>query len=386
MFRDWIPRLKMQAFDRVSEQLRAKNPRWSDTQVGTTAAKVVNGSFGGVNWRSLGVSASSVDALRLILLAPDFTGSHLLLGKAALEGGGSVVGASMARIAAYNLLAAQALNLLFNGKVRMDHPFGVVSSDDKHVYSMRTMPSDIYRAITEPRNFFTNRLNPLTVRTGLELAEGRDNLGRQVTGYQQMLDVLRNVIPMSGQNLVGRAFPDITHGQVPSWEDVGTRALGLSISNNASPAEAEATRLASGHNETGPVDPSKLAKHQSTLQLEDRVRAGEIPWSEVQRQVEAGELSPKDADEIKKTLQTTKDVPPEGVRLYLRFNRLPVVEALKVWDVASKGEKDLVLAPLMKKKIQSFFKRSQKDMTPAERAQDPTYQLLRRRFPTADPW
>lgn len=387
MFNDWLPRLKASAYDKVEAQIREKNPSWSEAQVGTTAAKVVNATFGGVNWRQLGVDLNTQDALRLLLLAPDFTGSHFLLGKAAMEGGGSVVGQSLLRIGAYNMAAAQALNLLIGGKVRLDHPFGVVSPDDKKVYSIRTMPSDIYRALTDPRQFGFNRLNPLIARTGLEALTGRNDQGKVVTGQQQFLDLIRNVIPMSSQNLLGRAVPGLTRGQTPSWGEVAGRGAGLSISNDATEAEKLAAKYASSHAESGPVDSDKIAKHQAVLKLEDGVLKGETQWSEVQQMVEDGRLAPDDATAIKKAVETakSKNIPPESMQLYTRVSRLPVREALETYDKGTNGEKELLL-PLVERKAQAYYKKARKSMSPQERNSDETYKLLRVRMPHLDPW
>ena len=178
-------------FERLSESLGKQNPDWTDQQVYATAAHLSNSAFGGLNWKMLGKSLTGQVFLRLTMLAPDFTGSQYYFAKAGFEPGGSQVWQSFARIAAYNALVAQTLNLLNTGKVRMDHPFSVVSEDGKNVYPVRTMPEDISHALTDPRGFAYNRLNPITTKPAIEFLTGKDQQGRNASYGQQLADLLK---------------------------------------------------------------------------------------------------------------------------------------------------------------------------------------------------
>lgn len=380
MFEVWIPRLKAMTWKKTVAGLREQHPDWSDQQVWKTASDEANATFGGINWRQLGISKTWQDSLRLLMLAPDFTGSHILLGKTALEGGGSVVSQGLMRIAAYNMLAAQATNLLVSHKLHLDHPFGVVSPDEKKVYSVRTMPADIFHLMSDPRGFAANRMNPLTVRTAVEFATGKNDQGKMVDGQQQMLDLFRNVIPMSAQNFVGMAVPGITRGQKPSLTEAIARVPGLSISNDATRAERLAGQFASSHAQDGPVDPDRLAKHQAAIQFEEELAAKTKTTEDLNKAVEAGQFAPADAKAIITAVKTAANVPPQFMQLYLRANKLPMKNLLAVWDSATPTEQR-VLAPILQKKVPAYFRTVQTKMTPAEIKNDPVFTQLRARWP-----
>lgn len=390
LFNVMIPRWKMLAWERAMTELAEKNPNMTESHRAFTASTYVNGLFGGVNWKSLGISATNQDLLRLGFLAPDFTGSHLLVGKAALEGGGSVVSQGFARIAIYNAVAALALNAIIQKskgrstedalKIAASHPFGVVSPDDKKVYSIRTMPSDTFRALTDPRQFVFNRLNPLTIRTGMEYIQGRNDRGQAVDTQQQVIDLLRNVTPMSIQNIIGVAAPRFVGGQRPSAGEVFGRMGGLSISNNATEAEKLAGKLASSHGQEGPVDPDRLAKHKQIIDLEEGLAKGEKTSQDLYSAVERGELAPTDAKSIMTALKTAKDVPPQFMQLYLRSNKLPLPQLIQVYDSATPTEQR-ILVPLLQRKVPQYYKTIRTKLSPQEVAKDPTYLLLRQRWP-----
>jgi hypothetical protein len=395
MFNSWIPRLKMLAWERTMEKLASEKNPLSENHRAYLASQYVNGLFGGVNWKQLGISATNQDILRLAFLAPDFTGSHLLVGKTALEGGGSIVSQGFARIALYNAVAAGVLNALVQKSIGRDtedalkiaasHPFGVVSPDDKHVYSIRTMPSDTFRALTDPRQFVFNRLNPLTVRTGMEWIQAKNDRGQAVDNQQQVIDLLRNVTPMSIQNAVGVLAPKFVGGKTPSAGEVAGRAAGLSISNNATEAEKTAAKLASGHGPEGPVDPDRIAKHQEVTNLEDAIARGEKTREDLYHAVESGEIAPADAKAIQTALKTAKDVPPQFMQLYLRSNKLPLPQLISVWDAATPTEQR-VIAPLLQRKVPQYYKTIRTKLTPSEVLRDPTYKLLRERWPQVPPF
>jgi GGDEF domain-containing protein len=368
----YIDRLKADAFEKVVDQVSKRHPNWTTDQVHFASSKLVDAAFGGLNWKMLGMSMNGVDALRLIALAPDFSGSQILFAKYGLEPGGSVVGQSLARIALYNFGVARVLNMLISGKPHFEHPFGVVSPDDKKVYSMRTMPQDIYRALTDPRQFIYNRLNPLLTRSVVEAMTGRDERGRAVTYQSELHDLLRNVLPISSQNFV------------PSFrredESIATgiaRGLGVVVEPDVTTAYRLAGKLASNRNESGPVEQDKLERHQSVLQMEDALRSGAIKPSDLNDAIEHDTLSRDEAKQIWKNVQETQGMDQYTARLYSRAGRLPMADFIKVYDIATPQEKK-VLTPLLEKKARTYLKNAQEKMVASVRLKDPTYLRLRR--------
>lgn len=362
----YIDRLKGATYEKVKAQISARHPNWSNDQVQFASGRMVDAAYGGLNYKMLGLSMNSVDAARLLMLAPDFTGSQVLFAKYGFEPGGSVVSKSLGRIALYNFAVAQALNLLVTGKVRLDHPFGVVSPDDQKTWSMRTMPQDIMHGLTDPQGFAYNRLNPLITRTGWEAITGRDEQGKKADAEKQLHDLLRNVLPIPSQNFI------------PSFrregESVGTgilRGAGFTPLQNRTTAETTARELASDRSPSGPVKPEQLERHQTVIDLENKLASKEIDMEAVDAALKAGKISRKDLTDIQKNLRETQLMGQADARLYRYASRLPVDDFLKVWSVATPPERR-DLRPLLLKKYQAYTK----EAVPS----DPVYQRLRAIF------
>jgi hypothetical protein len=347
LFSDYIPRLKAVTFEKLSESLQKQHPDWSDAQVYTTAAHLSNSAFGVLNWKMLGKSLTGQDFLRLVMLAPDFTGSQYYFAKAGFQPGGSQVWQSFARIAAYNLLVAQTLNMLNTGKVRMDHPFSVVSEDGKNIYSVRTMPEDIANALSDPRRFAYNRLNPITTKPAIEFLTGKDQQGRNASYGQQLTDLLKNVVPMPAQSI---------GAQDPAGQFM--RSFGIARTPNRSAAEQLAIQKASARGSQGAIPQEQLAQHQMIHNLTDQLRDGQITNQQVVQALRDGTISRQQAERVIKESRLSP--------LAARLVNLPINDALDVYEIATSQEKTQ-LQPLMMKKIEQFGK-TQADRTPQANA------------------
>jgi hypothetical protein len=349
LFGNYIPRLKAAAFEKVADQLGKKNPNWSEAEVMTRASKITNGAFGGINWRQLGYSMSTQDALRLAFLAPDFTGSQIMFGHAGLQAGGSVVWQSMARIALYNMLAAQTINLLNTGSVHMDHPFSVVSKDGKNLYSVRTMPEDIAHYLTDPRGSIYNRLNPITSKPAVEFLSGKDQSGRNVSYGQQLGDLLKNVVPITLQGAIPR--PD------QSFAQQAFRGAGIQTTPNRSTAENLAIQKVSARGPEGTIQQGQIESHQLANHMIDQVRNHQIGPQEITQAIVDGKITRNQAARITREAL----MPP----LVGRVSSLPLSDALDVYSVATQAEKQELL-PEMRKKIATFHKNAVRTKTPQE--------------------
>lgn len=368
----YIDRLKSASFEKIVNQLSTRHPNWTTDQVHFASAKIVDAAFGGLNYKMLGWSAQNVDLLRLLMLAPDFTGSQALFAKYGFEAGGSVVGQSLMRIGLYNFVAARALNMITTGEPHFEHPFSVVSPDKKKIYSIRTMPADIAHALTDPRGFTYNRLNPLLIRTAVEGITGRDEQGKQVTYQKEFHDLLRNVMPMMLQNFV----PTFRRED----EGIGTgiaRGFGIASEPNTTSAYQLSSKLASDRSPSGPVDQDKLEHHQHVMQMEDALRSGAIKPEALNEAIEHQTLSTDDAKKIWDNYKVTHGMDEYTARLYTRSDRLPMKDFLQVWDIATPTEKK-VLLPLLEKKGKEYLKSAQKSMVQTQRDKDVTYLRVRR--------
>lgn len=364
LFGSYIPKLKAVAFEKIETQLREQNPNWEDHQIYSQAGRITNGIFGGLNWKQLGVSANTVDTLRMIALAPDFTGSQLDSTLSMFKPGGSIVAQSFGRMAMYNILVAQTLNLLIHGQVRPDHPFSVVDSDGKRSWGMRTMPEDTWRALTQPQSFFRNRMNPVA-KTAYETLYGRDDQGKRLSDEQLVGDAIRNVMPLSLQSVGSAAvkhFAPQMYGKFKTgtaedqFYDSLARGVGMSPSVNRTPAETMASQRLNDRLPAGVADPSAVARHHKMLDLEDQMRAG--------KSVDLRGLTPSQMRQV--MTSGREDL------LVSKFGRLNMSDKLDVWRAATAEEKKKLLPGLMKERNSVL-----KKLSPIERENDETFQRMK---------
>ena len=339
LFEKYIPSLKDRAYLSMLDKIRDANPKLSLDEAASRTADTVNDVFGGQNWRKLGISTASQDFMRMTALAPDWLLSELrMLGRAS-----GVIGEDttnhyakmqMAKQMGAVWLGARVMNMLVSGNMHAEAPFGVVSKNDKGeetVYSIRTLPTDLIHVMSQPREFMAGRVNPLTVRPVIEGLTGRDSYGRRVTAGTQVADAFHNFLPIAGQNLL-KGSSDLTN------TDQLYKATGGSIYKYRTEAEKLAQQYASDRMPTGPVSEKNLKAHQEDIQLEDALRKGEIGRASL-----VAKTSKRRADEIIRYASLTP--------LQARFDRLPLSEAINVFDAATKTEKDQLSSALWKKRV-----------------------------------
>lgn len=204
-FKEMIPRMKMSMALDALERNRKRFPNVSEDDLQYLTGQQANAAFGGQNLRDLGMHPSTVDALRALLLAPDFLISRgrfvgqglsaipaLLKGK---KGFGFEQLKALALGAAGLWMISRLLNKTVSGEWRFDDPFEVVIKGRK--FGIRTVQEDLWRAVTDPRSFWMARVNPTTVRTGVEALTGRDWRGVQRNALEQGKDFLEQPIPMA---------------------------------------------------------------------------------------------------------------------------------------------------------------------------------------------
>jgi hypothetical protein len=345
----WITSLKFELYDNLKSEIQKGNPKLNDTQAGRIAASQVNNKFGGLNYTLLGRTMSGQSALRTMLLAPDFleAGSRSVLDVAGDHGK-----PLLTRLVAYN--AAQyafvrVLNKVFNGDWHPETGFSVLSKDGKKEYSIRSTLGDFLHAIKAPIDFAYNRVNPLLVRTPIEMLTGVDSLGRKVSGNQKMLDAVKQVVPIPAQGLLPS-----TQVNPPSKADQLLKAIGINSKSNLSPAETLAMQKASGRNESGTLEGQALAQHQRKFKLEDDLRqaiqsgkAASGPLASINLAATGPDaiLTPNQAKALRADAKLT--------RLQSSVKRLPLTDALEVYDQAGIEEKK-TLRPIIGKKIQNW--------------------------------
>jgi len=353
----YIDRLKLNAALHFADRLEKTNPDLDEMTRYKVAGELANQRFGGLNYLAMGRSQTAQDIMRLTLLAPDWMESNLRDALSTMGPYGKLSRFDLARIALYNFTVAQTLNVLNTGKMHLDTPFGVQSQDGKKVYSVRTMPQDIWHAITNPRDYAFNRLNPVISRSALEALTGRDNRGHLRSLGDQVKDLLANVTPIPLQG-VENSIAGNTHPGESAGDSVRL-AAGLTTRANNSPAESLAYRLASENSSSGNLPSEQAAHVRRVIGFEDRLRSGDQrALRDMQVALEKGEIAPNDAKEIIAGARRT--------RLQAVVNRLPMEQAIDVWNLATNAERDQ-LAPIMAKKMASYRRREAQRLTPAER-------------------
>ena len=245
---------------------------------------MTNDTFGGQNWRKMGVTTAQQDFMRMTLLAPDWLISELKMLKRVTGGADPETVAISRRQMAIQVASiwavARVLNMLSTGEMHNEAPFGVAHKDKdgkEVVYSVRTLPTDIIHAVSDPEGFLRGRVNPLTVRPTIEFLSGRDELGRRASGLTQVKHLFKNVAPIVGQGVFGG-------NSLNPLEQVA-KGVGGNVARYRTEAEKLADQYASDRMPSGPVEPENLAAHQKELNLEDAVRQGSISPGQLKHHV-----------------------------------------------------------------------------------------------------
>lgn len=353
LFKDYIPRLKAASALHDLARFRKAYPDASPDELYQAVANKVNANFGGLNYKAMGRAASTQDAARLFLLAPDWFESELRSAGNAFGKFGAPQRADIARMVAYTYGVARVLNLINTGHLHPEHPFGVVSQDGKKVYTVRTLPGDILHAGEDPRGFLFNRTNPLLTRTAMEGFTGRDQLGRERTMRQQLGDLARQVVPISAQGI-----PGVNNRTDESWWQSLSRSLGVTAATNRTPAEKLAMQFGSERVPGGAVSDAQEAQRAQRRAMVNGLRSGHLTAESLADAVDKGAIS---RDEALAVARESAMSP-----LAWSASGLTLDQGLQVWNAASDAEKQ-ELYPILSKKADNWWKSSGATETPAER-------------------
>ena len=386
LFKRYIPAIKATAGEHLFDQYRASHPDWSDDRVAKAAALHANESFGGINWRAMGRATTTQDWGRLMLLAPDWLESEMRSGARLFNREEGNIGRKQVVMMALGMWGiARVLNTLSTGSPHLEAPFGlaVKNKEGKEiVFGIRTLPTDLLHAATDPVGFVKGRLSP-TIHAGQELLTQRDTFGRKLGPVDLWVDVLRNMNPIPVQ-AIGQAVT----GTGPQVGNVGHvwKAAGGTSQVYSTPAQKMAAELAASHNEDGIVDRAQMERHRKIMDLEDQVRAGEVSWPDIVKLAyNTDQLRESELHKIQQNLQKTKGMDSSMASLYTRASRLPAKEYMDLFDTMNPREKTALL-PLTQQVMKRYTTKAVKDMTPTERAKDPVLQrILNMMHPSGPP-
>jgi predicted ABC-type ATPase len=349
----FITGLKFDLHDKLTNELQKSMPNLTREQAGRIAASQVNNKFGGLNYTIMGRSASTQNAMRAMLLAPDFletTGRSLT--DIAGKNGGTLL-KSFVAFNALHYLAARAINYLVSGQYHPESGYIVVSKDGRRDYTIRTTMGDYLHFAQHPKDFMMNRVNPMLVRTPLELLGGVDAQGNKVSNTQKMWDTARQVLPIPIQALT----PKQQISQ-PSGADDALKAVGVNSRKRFSPAETLAYQRSTEKSQGAPLEGNALEKSQTKYKLEDDLRnavqAKDAKAVAKGKQAIIQNVRDKTitSDEANKLIQDAVKYP---TRLSATVARLPLEDAFDVWNAASQQEKK-ALRQTMLGKVSGFEK------------------------------
>lgn len=355
----WITSLKFDLYDKLKGELMQSKPGLTDVQAGRIAASQVNNKFGGLNYTVLGRSASTQNTLRLLLLAPDFLESS---GRSILDVAGDHGGQLAKMLVGFNAahwLFTRGLNYLVSGDTHPEAGFSVMSKNGKREYSLRTTLGDFLHFAEKPRDFVSNRVNP--VGRGIEEAfGGEDAFGEKVSDTQRFFDVLRQITPIPLQG----AYPNQSITQ-PSAGDKLLQSAGVQSRKHFTPAETLAHQLGSKQSQEGaPLEGDELAAAQLRYKLEDSLRTAinmhdsnaRIGAIQQIRSAAQGPDAKLTANEASELIQRANRFP---MAVQSSVEHLPLSAAFQVWNQASITERR-ALRPIIQKKIDNWMLASNK--------------------------
>ena len=388
LFKRIIPAVKASSGEHMYREYERLHPDWSVDKRARAAALHANRTFGGINYRDLGRSATTMDTMRAVTLAPDWLEAEISSAAALFnKDTGGLQRSQVNKMALTMWGLARVLNLITTGKPNYQAPFSVAikNKEGKEIdYGMRTLPGDILHLAQDPVNFIKGRMSP-TLHMAQEIATSRDNFGRKLSPEDMWIDVLHQALPIPAQ-----AIGEAVSGTGPEIGNTGqiVKAFGGTAQTYQTPAQKLAAELSANHSESGPIDPVQMSRHRAVMQLEDKLRAGEITWPELYQLTYAtDQITPEELKKIQANYKTTRELDPATASLYTRASRLPAPEYFQLYDLLNPTEKQAMI-PLTKQVMKKYVAKAVKDLTPSERAADPTFRRIMRSLPqmeTAEP-
>jgi len=370
LFQDYIPRLKAEMFENAvtrAEKYYAKDlasGKFTRDQLLDNAAKQGNAAFGELNYKYMGRNPTYQDALRLVLLAPDFLEARFKFAGQALRPRGKEQAMAFIRGAIIMGLGAQTINAMFGdnrekidqqnpwsmraitNRMHWDKPFSVIING--HEYSPRSVPADMYHLIEDPRGFWYNRVNPLWGKPVIELASGKDINGQKESFVDGVKNILKSFTPIPVQGAIRN-----NQGQTVLQGVTSTLLQSIGISNFPSKTEAEKEigNISFGHRTLAGESERQQKRYSDYADLKNDYMMGRLnSMDDVKSKAkESGLILTRN---MMKAIIASRDTSPEG-RVTLmehRMSRFTSDELVQVWQKMSDEErgdyKNFVLSKL----------------------------------------
>lgn len=239
LFHQYIPGLKFKTYQAMmgrnmktySAELASGEMTPADVKI--ISAEQANAAYGHLNYALLDRNPTIQHLIQLSALAPDFLEARVRFVGQAIKGLSSKVGheqfKAIAILAAVQASAAYILSNVTGGEYDPKHPFEVIHNGRR--YSMRSVPEDIYGLLKDTRQFAYSRVNPLTVKGGIQLATGLNYRGEKVSALDTFEELLAGYIPITARQIPGiRSLTETSRQNPVSPLQQLAGSLGLRIS------------------------------------------------------------------------------------------------------------------------------------------------------------
>ena len=353
LFTDYIPKLKMkmatEAYARNSKRYEGK---LSNDQILSLTSDQANAAFGELNYAKLGRNPTTQDAMRLLLLAPDFLEARARFAAQSLRPYSGINKdfrptvneqgmAAMIRGGLGLYVGCRIVNGILNdGDTHTDRPFSVIINGNEFV--PRTVMGDVFHLINDPNSFVYHRLNPVTTTPFMKAVTKRDASGRYMDAEAFVTDFFKSFVPIP--------FQGWTKGEVKIWQSV-LGAMGISSFQYKTNFERALAEESSKHmTVTSTKDDrarytlvSKYADDKQKAMRDGKPDEYTTIDDKINQDIIDGKLYGEDKEKIEKYVNTNR------VERYMKGD-LPAETILKVWDKATSDEQ-MTYRPILEKKI-----------------------------------
>ena len=264
LFKHYISGLKDLMGRQALDNNIARYPKLNFDQVCKLTAEQANQAFGGINWRMMGLHPTTIDALRIGLLAPDFLAARLGFVGQALRPYGMEQRIALLRQATMLFVGARVINYLADPDkhdMHWDKPFSVVIGGRE--YTMRSVIGDTVHLCTDPRSFVYHRLSPAISSLG-EIATGRNVRSRKVDTVTALKDVGRRLPPIPLQFFFNKKDQTFMNGLL--------QMVGITSFEARTGAQQQIMDTKSDHVGTGMVSEENSSRYYEKMKIEREYR------------------------------------------------------------------------------------------------------------------
>lgn len=231
LFNEKIPQMKMALGTKAFSRNRVRFPELSDEVIAEISAREATAAFGEINYDWIGRNPTTQDILNMVFLAPDFGESRMnFVAQALTTKLGREQTVALLRGAALFYIPFRIANYIINKDPVFDPYYAFSLKVGDRVFSPRLILDDLMRLVTNPSVFIDARLNPYTIRALQEALTGRDSIGRPRSRAEQLVDYIKNIMPIPSQGLA----PSLTSA---TWWTSLLASMGIRSAKFYTPAE-----------------------------------------------------------------------------------------------------------------------------------------------------